>query len=112
MLVPTAQAAQAVVVPPECEAGLDLTGFNVIIGTNASETLVGTEGPDFICGKLGDGRIFRPGDDFLDGDIAPDDDGQAIPDPTPNKRRVYRRSRHRHCSVVPGLAGRRRLTAH
>ncbi len=71
MMIPTAQAAQAVTVPPECDPGFDLTGFNIIIGTNASETLVGTDGPDFICGKLGNDRIYGlGGDDIILGDDA------------------------------------------
>ena len=70
MMIPTAQAAQAVTVPPECE-GIDLTGYHIIIGTNASETLVGTDGPDAICGRLGDDRIFGlGGDDAILGDDA------------------------------------------
>lgn len=48
MSFPATQVAQAATVPPECDPGMDLTGFNIIIGTDASETLVGTDGPDFI----------------------------------------------------------------
>jgi Ca2+-binding RTX toxin-like protein len=41
----------------------------VIIGTNASETLVGSEGPDFICALLGDDVIYGlGGDDLILGD--------------------------------------------
>ena len=63
MIVPSAQAAQAVTVPPECNPGpdLDLAGYNIIIGTDAAETLVGTDGPDFICGKLGNDTIYGLG---------------------------------------------------
>ncbi len=62
MIIPTAQAAQAVTVPPECDPGFDLTGFNIIIGT---------DGPDFICGKLGNDRIYGlGGDDIILGDDA------------------------------------------
>lgn len=73
MLVPSAQAAQAVTVPPECDPGpdLDLAGYNIIIGTDAAETIVGTDGPDFICGKLGNDTIYGlGGDDAILGDDA------------------------------------------
>ena len=43
--------------------------FNVVIGTNASETLRGTEGADFICGLLGDDVIYAyGGNDLILGD--------------------------------------------
>jgi Ca2+-binding RTX toxin-like protein len=75
MMLPGAQAAQAVTVPPDCDpgpdSGVDLSQFNIIIGTNASETLTGTDGPDFICGRLGDDTIFGlGGDDVILGDTA------------------------------------------
>ena len=67
MMLPSAQAAQAVDVPAVCDpgpgSGVDLSQFNIIIGTDASETLTGTEEPDFICGRLGDDTIFGLGDD-------------------------------------------------
>src|SRR5215207_6795867 len=60
-------------VPADCavppEAGIDLSQFNIIIGTNASQTIRGTEGPDFICARLGNDTIFAGGgSDLILGD--------------------------------------------
>src|SRR5215212_3007286 len=55
----------ACAVPPE----IDLSQYNVIIGTNASETIRGTERADFICARLGNDTIFAGGgDDLILGD--------------------------------------------
>jgi Ca2+-binding RTX toxin-like protein len=75
MMLPAASAAQAVTVPADCDpgpdSGVDLSLYNIVIGTNASETLVGTAGADFICGRLGDDTIFGlGGDDVILGDTA------------------------------------------
>src|SRR3954453_21979109 len=75
MMLPAANAAQAVTVPADCDpgpdSGVDLSQYNIIIGTNASETLVGSDRPHFICGRLGDDTIFGlGGDDVILGDTA------------------------------------------
>jgi Ca2+-binding RTX toxin-like protein len=61
--VVAAPAGAAVDVPEDCAVppDIDLTQFNVIIGTNASERLEGTDGPDFICGLLGNDVIEAGG---------------------------------------------------
>ena len=66
-LVPMTGTAHAVTVPDECAVppDIDLTQFNVIIGSDESEVLQGTTGPDFICGLLGDDVIFGYGGDDL-----------------------------------------------
>jgi Ca2+-binding RTX toxin-like protein len=67
----TAPAGADSHIPPECQAFSEeeLAGFNVIIGTDASERLEGTDGPDFICGLLGDDVIEGGGgDDAIAGD--------------------------------------------
>jgi Ca2+-binding RTX toxin-like protein len=85
MMIPTAQAAQAVTVPPECDTGFDLTGFNIIIGT---DTVIGGPGDDFLAGGQNSDLVNGgPGDDFLDGDLPPGDDGQPTLDPRPNTDR-------------------------
>ena len=58
LLLPTG-LAQAVEVPPDCAVPpfVDLTQYNVIIGTDDSEVITGTSGADFICGRLGDDTI-------------------------------------------------------
>ena len=58
LLVPTGTAA-AVDLPPDCAVPpfVDVTQFNVIIGSDAGETITGTAGPDLICGRLGDDTI-------------------------------------------------------
>jgi Ca2+-binding RTX toxin-like protein len=71
LLVAPASTAHAVDVPEDCAVPpfIDLSQYNVIIGTDASETLFGTNGPDFICARLGDDRIFSlAGDDLVLGD--------------------------------------------
>lgn len=75
MILPTANPAQALTVPADCDpgpdSGIDLSQFTIIIGTSASETLVGTDGPDFICGRLGNDTIYGlGGDDVILGDTA------------------------------------------
>jgi hypothetical protein len=52
--------ATAVDVPDDCAVppDIDLSAYNVIIGTDESETIVGTDGPDAICALLGDDRII------------------------------------------------------
>lgn len=56
-------------VPEDCAVpeDIDLTQYNVIIGTDKSEVLKGTKAPDFICGRLGDDLIvgFGGGDLIL-----------------------------------------------
>jgi Ca2+-binding RTX toxin-like protein len=62
--VVAAPAGAAVEVPQECAVPpeiADLSQFHVVIGTNASERLEGTDGPDFICGLLGDDVIEAGG---------------------------------------------------
>ena len=69
--VAPASAAAAVDVPEDCAVPpfIDLSQYNVVIGTDAAETLFGTNGPDFICGRLGNDRIFAfGGNDLLLGD--------------------------------------------
>ena len=63
--VPSTQAS--VDVPEDCAVppDIDLDQFNVVIGTNRSESLRGTAGPDFICGRLGSDVIKSFGDDDL-----------------------------------------------
>jgi Ca2+-binding RTX toxin-like protein len=68
-------AAATVSVPADCvpppEAGIDLSQFNIIIGTNASQTIRGTERADFICARLGNDTIFAGGgSDVILGDSA------------------------------------------
>ena len=66
-----AAPAQAVIVPADCAVPpeIDLTQFNVIIGTNASQTIRGTERADFICARLGNDTIFAGGgNDLILGD--------------------------------------------
>ena len=66
-----ASPAAAANLPADCAVppDLDLTQFNVIIGTNSSETLRGTGGPDFVCARLGSDVIFGfGGDDIILGD--------------------------------------------
>jgi Ca2+-binding RTX toxin-like protein len=71
MLLPVSAAAHPdpVEVPEDCAVppeDIDLTQYNVVIGTNKSETLKGTKRADFICGRLGNDRIFGfGGDDIL-----------------------------------------------
>lgn len=63
--------AQAVEVPADCAVppDIDLTQYNVIIGTDDSEVITGTSGADFICGRLGDDRIWSlDGADIVLGD--------------------------------------------
>lgn len=58
-------------IPADCEVPPDLLppGTNIIIGTDDSETLRGTPGVDYICGRLGDDRIIGyGGGDFIAGD--------------------------------------------
>jgi hypothetical protein len=54
-------------VPEDCAVppDIDLAQYNVLIGTDESEVLEGTRGPDFICGRLGDDTIRAFGDDDL-----------------------------------------------
>jgi Ca2+-binding RTX toxin-like protein len=70
LVVPLATAVPAAAgdgygphVPQDCAVppDIDLTQFNVIIGTNASEVLRGTARPDFICARLGNDTIFGGG---------------------------------------------------
>ena len=73
--LPTMQVAQAVTVPADCDpgpdSGVDLSQFNIIIGTNGADKLTGTAGPDFICGRLGNDTIYGlGGDDVILGDTA------------------------------------------
>ncbi|GEO33123.1 calcium-binding protein [Cellulomonas aerilata] len=66
-------AAAAVDVPEDCAVPpeIDLTQFNVVIGSERSEVLHGTAGPDFICGLLGDDVVFAgAGDDLVLGDTS------------------------------------------
>lgn len=58
LLLPTG-LAQAVEVPPDCAVPpfVDLTQYNVIIGTDDGEVITGTAGADFICARLGDDTI-------------------------------------------------------
>ena len=68
-LADTADAAGSV--PADCAVppDIDLTQFNVIIGTNASETLRGTTTADFICARLGSDVVFGyGGNDLILGD--------------------------------------------
>jgi Ca2+-binding RTX toxin-like protein len=52
-------------VPPE----IDLALYHAVIGSNRSEVLKGTEGPDFFCGLLGNDVILAfGGDDLILGD--------------------------------------------
>lgn len=52
-----------------CQPDIDLTQYNVIIGTDDSEVIAGTSGADFICGRLGDDRIWSlDGADIVLGD--------------------------------------------
>jgi Ca2+-binding RTX toxin-like protein len=52
-------------VPPD----IDLTQYNVVIGSNRSEVLKGTKGPDFICALLGNDVILAfGGADLILGD--------------------------------------------
>src|SRR3712207_2620108 len=46
--------------PEDCRVpdDVDLTGFNIIVGTEESELIRGTPRPDFICGRLGDDVIL------------------------------------------------------
>lgn len=71
-LLPTTGVAQADGhVPEDCAVPpfIDLSQYNIIIGTDESETLRGTAGPDFICARLGDDRIVaRGGGDLILGD--------------------------------------------
>ena len=54
-------------VPPD----VDLTQFNVITGTNRSETIRGPGGPDAICARLGNDTIFAGGgSDLILGDTS------------------------------------------
>ncbi len=49
-------------------AQLEAAGYNVIIGDDGNNFLVGTNGPDFILGEGGNDRIFsRKGDDVVCG---------------------------------------------
>jgi Ca2+-binding RTX toxin-like protein len=71
LLVPFSTNASAQEVPPDCAVPpfIDLTQYNVVIGTNASETLRGTADQDFICGRLGNDVIIAlGGDDLILGD--------------------------------------------
>ena len=65
LLVPWSGPAQAgdTYVPEDCAVppDIDLTEYNVIIGTDKSEVIRGTKGPDFICGRLGNDKIFAFG---------------------------------------------------
>jgi Ca2+-binding RTX toxin-like protein len=76
LLVPTpAGAAPAQpTVPPDCAVPpdeVDLSQFNVIIGSDRSEVLTGTDGPDAICGRLGNDVIRAlGGDDVVLGDTS------------------------------------------
>src|SRR4029450_6418319 len=66
--VPTAGAQE---LPEDCAGPpeIDLSPYNVIIRTNASEPLVGTGAPDFICPLLGDDVIYGlGGNDLILGD--------------------------------------------
>ena len=53
--------------PADCQVPpfIDLTGVNIVIGTNNSEVLMGTDGRDFICGLLGDDVINAKGGNDL-----------------------------------------------
>ena len=55
LLVPMPGALAAVELPSDCAVPpfIDLSKYNVIIGTDSSEVLKGTDGQDFICGLLG-----------------------------------------------------------
>ena len=67
VLVPGAASAATPAVPPDCAVPpeVDLTQFHVRVGTNRSEVLRGTAGPDFICGRLGSDVIFAGGGDQI-----------------------------------------------
>jgi hypothetical protein len=68
LFAPAAAAAHAAVpVPEDCAVppDIDLTQFHVVIGSNKSEVLRGTAGPDFICGRLGNDVIFAKGGNDL-----------------------------------------------
>ena len=54
-------------VPADCAVppDIDLRQYNVIIGTNASQTIRGTERADFICARLGNDTIFAGGGNDL-----------------------------------------------
>lgn len=58
-----APGAQAQELPADCAVPpfIDLSQYNVIVGTDASEVLRGTEGRDFICGLLGNDVIHGLG---------------------------------------------------
>ena len=70
-LVIGAPAVGAQELPEDCAVppDIDLTQYNVVIGSNRSEVLKGTEGPDFFCALLGNGVILAfGGDDLILGD--------------------------------------------
>lgn len=71
MATPAAASGYGPTVPADCAVppDIDLTQFNVVIGTNASETLRGTRHADFICARLGNDTVFAyGGDDIILGD--------------------------------------------
>lgn len=64
-------SAHAVELPEDCAVPPDLLppDINIVIGTDASETLRGTAGADYVCGLQGNDRIITyGGDDFVAGD--------------------------------------------
>ena len=66
-LLPASAAQAQEQLPEDCAVPpfIDLTQFNVIIGTDESEVLRGTSGPDFICGLLGDDVVLGLGGNDL-----------------------------------------------
>ena len=60
-------ASAGVYVPAACEVppDIDLRQYNIIIGSNASQTIRGTERADFICARLGNDTIFAGGGNDL-----------------------------------------------
>lgn len=72
LVVPAAGVAQAARhIPEACAVPpyIDLTAYHVIIGTDESETITGTSGPDFICALVGDDVIRgKGGNDLILGD--------------------------------------------
>lgn len=70
-LLVAAPTAGAQELPADCAVppDIDLDLYHVVIGSNRSEVLKGTEGPDFFCGLLGNDVILAfGGDDLILGD--------------------------------------------
>jgi Ca2+-binding RTX toxin-like protein len=75
LVVPVATAAPAAAYPPrvpqDCAVppDIDLSQFNVIIGTNGPDVLRGTARADFICARLGNDVVYAGGgSDLILGD--------------------------------------------